>query len=87
MPPKVRTAVPPVAMATQPDSPPDEPPETQRAAKPAEPPKKMRKVTLGSLLGGKIKKEPVRRRRRRSTSWRSRNSYLADTDVPDILNW
>ena len=52
-----------------------------------EPPKKMRKVTLGSLLGGKIKKEPVRRRRRRSTSWRSRNSYLADTDVPDILNW
>ena len=42
MPPKVRTAVPPVAMATQPDSPPDEPPETQRAAKPAEPPKKMR---------------------------------------------
>ena len=42
MPPKVRTAVPPVAMATQPDSPPDEPPETQRAAKPAKPPKKMR---------------------------------------------
>ena len=34
--------MPPVAMATQPDSPPDEPPETQRAAKPAEPPKKMR---------------------------------------------
>jgi hypothetical protein len=43
MPPKLKTAVPPDAMVTQPDTPPDDiPPETQRMAELETPPKKKR---------------------------------------------
>jgi hypothetical protein len=43
MPPKLKTTVPPDAMAAQPDTPPDEiPPETQCMAEPEAPPKKKR---------------------------------------------
>ena len=58
MPPKVRTAVPPNAMATQPDSPPAEPPETQGAAEPAEPPQKRRGKAKGKAKASASKGRP-----------------------------
>ena len=45
-----------------------------------EPPKKMRKVTLGSLLGGKIKKELEKEKK---APLDELEEYLADTNVPD----
>ena len=53
-----------------------------------EPPKKMRKVALSSLLGGKSKKEPDKEK---NAPLDEHGQYLLDTDVPDtdddVLKW
>ena len=54
MPPKLKTAVPPEAMATQPDTPPDEvPPETQCMAEP-EAPQKQKRVRAKAKAKGSL---------------------------------
>ena len=58
MPPKVRTAVPPAAMAAPPDSPPEEPPATHWAAAPATQPKKRRGKAKGKAMASARRGRP-----------------------------
>ena len=58
MPPKVRTAVPPAAMAAPPDSPPEEPPATHWAAAPAAQPKKRRGKAKGKAMASARRGRP-----------------------------
>ena len=58
MPPKVRTAVPPAAMAAPPDSQPEEPPATHWAAAPATQPKKRRGKAKGKAMASARRGRP-----------------------------
>ena len=58
MPPKVRTTVPPAAMAAPPDSPPEEPPATHWAAAPATQPKKRRGKAKGKAMASARRDRP-----------------------------
>ena len=56
-----------------------------------EPPKKQRKVSLGGLLGGRVKKEAVAADSSPSATLDELDKYLADSEEPDldikVLDW
>ena len=82
MPPKLKTAVPPEAMATQPDTPPDEiPPETQCMAELA--PKKRGRAKAKAKASSQAKTKKGRPSKASAVTNASANNILVHPDVVD----